>query len=103
MASTGGKGLVHGQDPHTAGAATGATEVAGIARGGLHIDIEIPGSGNHGGSNRGCDLRITRHRGRERAAVEDQHGGRNELAAGRGQDETGRQLCEGNGCRRDRV
>jgi hypothetical protein len=85
-------GSVEGQDAHATGATAGAPEVAGIAGWCLHRDIETSGSGDHGGANGDRELRAALHGGGESGAVEEHHGGGNELAAGRGEYETGRQL-----------
>ena len=85
-------GSVDGQGTHATGATAGAAEVAGIASGCLHRDVETSGSGDHGGANGDRQLRTALHGGGESGAVEDHHGRGNELAAGRGEYETGRQL-----------
>ena len=85
-------GLVDGQDADATGATAGAAEVAGIAGWCLHRDVETSGSGDHGGADGDRDLRAVLHGGGESRAVEEHHGRGNELAAGRGKYETGRQL-----------
>ena len=76
-------GSVDGQDAHATGAAAGAAE---------NVNVEATGGVDHRRGNRHSDLRTTLHRGGESDAIEDYHGGGNELAPGLGEDETGRQL-----------
>ncbi len=85
-------GSVDRQDAHATGATAGATEVAGIAGWCLHRDVETCGTGDHGGANVDRDLRAALHGGGESGAVQDHHGSGNELAAGRSEYETWRQL-----------
>jgi len=94
---------VDGQDLPVTGAAAGATDVGGIAGGRLHHDFKASRSSDHGGGNVDCELRTADHGGGESGAIEDHNGGGNEMAASRGDNEAGRQLCKDHRCGRDRV
>jgi hypothetical protein len=94
---------VDGQGLGATGAAARATEVAAIAGGRLHKDVEASSSRDHRRCNVGCELRTADHRGGEGSAVEDYNGGGNEMAAGGGEDEARRQLREGHGAWRNRA
>jgi hypothetical protein len=83
---------VHGQDAHATGAAAGAAQTASIAGGGLHLDVETSGSGDHGGFDRNRGLRTTVHHGRKGGAIEENQRRGNKLAAGGGESKAGRQL-----------
>jgi hypothetical protein len=83
---------VDGQDLGATRAAARATDVAGIAGGRLHHDFEASSARDHGGCDVGRELGAANHAGREGGAIEDHHGGGNEIAARRGDDETGWQL-----------
>jgi len=83
---------VDGQDLLAAGAAAGTAEVAAIASGGLHCNVKTSRSRDHGGCNGGSELRTADHDGGHTGAIENHNGGGNEMAAGRSDDETGRQL-----------
>ena len=94
---------VDGQDLPTTGAAARAAEVARIAGGRLHHDVEASRSRDHGGCNGNLELGTVSHGGGKGGAIENHNGGGNEMAAGRNDDEAGRQLRKDHGCWRDRV
>jgi len=99
----GGRRSVDGQDLAAAGAAARATNVAGIAGGGLYDECVVSRAGDHGGSNVDRELGAADHGGREGDAIEDHNGSGNKMAAGSSDDESGRQLRKDHGCWRDRV